>query len=266
MSTLTEVEDAPELPTLRDFLRNGVMPCPQPSDQTMCAVCHCDFTNPIEIQACGHIFDFECLSSWFASSSKPTTCPMCRRHLFVRNDLAEILARFSAPGFEMDTFDIPQPVAVVVPDIGPSSGLLIPLVLSVDEDLMTTIDVGIVTTALVLAGNIEIVVSEVHESPMGSRELADFRHILKAVYDFMLKKDGSSMSVQSLPIAILNGVQDVLRSQGSDVGEERYSIDDISELDDHPAKRAVRMAFFIAWVLWRRSDQVGEDANADTAV
>jgi hypothetical protein len=186
---------------------------------------------------------------------------MCRQQLFMRNDVAEVLRIFTAPGFEMDTFGLPTPSTIDISHIAPLSGHLIPAILSTDEETLTIINIDVVTVALTLAGNTAMIVADLHERPMEAKQREDFRHILRAMYAFLLGRDRVPMSVQMLPMAILAGVEEELQCEGHAVDLNQFLIDDISELEESPAKRAVQMAFFVTWVLWRRFDREPTDTG-----
>jgi hypothetical protein len=190
---------------------------------------------------------------------------MCRKKLFRKDSVAEVLRRFTTPGFELNTFGLPIPTAIEIPHIATLEGHLIPTILSVDEATVTTIDMRVVTVALALAGNTAVIVAELNGTPIHPEELASFGHILRAMYTYLLKRDQTSMSVQELPTTLLVGLHAELQAQGVDIDVDLYLIDDLSELEDHPAKRAVQMAFFITWVLWRRlnvEEQAATDGDA----
>lgn len=124
---------------------------------------------------------------------------MCREELFQKEDdveLEAILRIFRRPGFALDNFDIPRALELEVPHIEPATSDMIPMILALPEDVTTRIDRRLASPALVLAGNTAIAIESVSGHPLSEEHLADFRHIVKAVYTFLESKDGEKMQVR----------------------------------------------------------------------
>ncbi|KAL6939215.1 hypothetical protein ACO0RG_003044 [Hanseniaspora osmophila] len=47
-------------------------------DMTICSICHEYMYVPVILNACGHNYCYECISSWFNGCSGVFTCPQCR--------------------------------------------------------------------------------------------------------------------------------------------------------------------------------------------
>lgn len=62
----------------------------------------------------------------------------------------------------------------------------------------------------------------------------------------------SDTSRRTMPMEILLGASKVLDDAGIEVDVDRLWPDDIVDLEDDPARRAVHLAFFVTWILWHK--------------
>ncbi|CZT18370.1 uncharacterized protein RCC_04214 [Ramularia collo-cygni] len=254
--TKMEEEDC-LLPTCPTFMISGVTTFA--SHHESCSICCHELTSAIRIIRCGHYFDRECLASWFASRTRPNTCPMCREELFQKYDeLGAVLEIFDGIDFEFDTFDIPGAMQAQIPQIARTNGNLLLSVLSIPNEAMTRIDCRMASSALALAGNTAITVAKVQGFPLNEIEMMDYRYIVKAVYTFLESMDGEEMQVNTMPMEILLGASRVMDNEGWEVDIDSIWPNDIVDLEDDPARRAVQLAFFVTWILWHNIDAVEE--------
>lgn len=47
-----------------------------------CPICYNQYTNPVSLTPCNHIFDHACITTWLAQGQKHNTCPLCKTELF----------------------------------------------------------------------------------------------------------------------------------------------------------------------------------------
>lgn len=123
---------------------------------------------------------------------------MCREQLFEKhNELAAIVSMLGSSDSGWDDFDIPwRDLDVEPPHIEPVNGQDLPLILTLEEDVTVRIDSRVAACTLVLAGNVVIAMERVQGHPLSEVELAEFRHIAKAMYTFLEDKHGDKLLVR----------------------------------------------------------------------
>lgn len=56
---------------------------------------------------------------------------------------------------------------------------------------------------------------------------------------------------RTMPLKILVGASVILEHEGYKIDLDSILPDDISQLTEDPARRAVQLAFFVTWVMWQ---------------
>lgn len=71
------------MPNREEFLHTGLVPLINVNinEDDECAICSCDYTDPVKLSSCGHVFDKHCIEQWLSMDGK-NICPMCKAKLF----------------------------------------------------------------------------------------------------------------------------------------------------------------------------------------
>lgn len=178
---------------------------------------------------------------------------MCRHQLFRKADEVDaVIDMLQSPVHQMNDFGIPRALQVDIPNIESVEGDLIPMILTVPRDLTTRINSRVAAPALALGANTAVAMESVRGHPLSEKHLAEFQHIVKAIYTFLECKHGQEMQISTMPMEILVGASMVLRDAGIMVDIDSIWPDDMLQLTEDPARRAVQLAFFATWIMWQK--------------
>lgn len=122
---------------------------------------------------------------------------MCREKLFQgSSDVADIIN--IVRNSEWEDFDIPSADILHIPQIPhiEADVNLIETVLSIHADGMAKIDSRMASSTLVLAANVATALESMQGFPLEGEEMAEFGHIVKAMYSFLRSKEGEKMQVR----------------------------------------------------------------------
>lgn len=236
------------MPSRLDFLTNGLVPVNTTRDQE-CSVCLEELTKAVQIPACRHIFDHDCLSR-FLNQKGRNTCPNCRTKLFdlpndevlvvptdrrtlianaIRNSrLGEqnadvVVSSYGSTGYNVS--DIMRSTAHATRFLGsgssiaPGSDYVDP---RTNEGLTITgpavIRAQVLSSRFVAMANLIPAYATAQGRAYSADQTNDWRGIMTELWRLIKSRDGKKYDVSAMPAKLREAVEQHLAAQFSDFG------------------------------------------------